>query len=76
MIPVQLVPGALELDSLPDQKEVCPHLETSKLMIRQRSGKLFDELDLSGLDSWAPKMANKACQLLSTMMYSHWIRQS
>ena len=65
MIPVQLVPGVLELDSLPDQKEVCPDQQTSKLMIRQRHGKLFDELDLSGLDSWAPKMADKACQLLA-----------
>ena len=34
-------------------------------MIRQRHGKLFDELDLSGLDSWAPKMVDKACQLLA-----------
>ena len=25
----------------------------------------FDELDLSGLDSWAPKLADKACQLLA-----------
>ena len=65
MIPVQLVPGAPEPDSLPDQKEVCPDQQTSKLTIRQRRGKLFDELDLSGLDSWAPKMADKACQLLA-----------
>ena len=65
MIPVQLVPGALELDSLPDQKEVCPNPETPKLTIRQRRGKLFDELDLSGLDSWAPEMADKAHQLLA-----------
>ena len=65
MIPVQLVPGAQELDSLPDQKRVCTNLETSKLMIRQRRGKLFDELDLSGLDLWAPKMADKAHQLLA-----------
>ena len=48
MIPVQLVPGAPEPDSLPDQKEVCPDKQTSKLMIRQRRGKLFNELDLSG----------------------------
>ena len=34
-------------------------------MIRQRRGKLFDELDLSGLDSWAPELAEKACQLLA-----------
>ena len=33
-------------------------------MIRQRHGKLFDELDLSGLDSWAPELADKACWLL------------
>ena len=64
MIPVQLVPGALEPDSLPDQQEVCPDQQTSKLTIRQRCGKLFDELDLSGLDLWAPKMADKAHQLL------------
>ena len=65
MIPVQLVPGAPELDSLPDQKEVCPDQQTSKLTIRQRRGMLFNELDLSGLDSWAPAMADKACQLLA-----------
>ena len=65
MIPVQLVPGAPELDSLPDQKEVCPDQQTSKLTIRQRRGKLFNELDLSGLDLWAPKMADKAHQLLA-----------
>ena len=34
-------------------------------MIRQRHGRLFDELDLSSLDSWAPELADKACQLLA-----------
>ena len=34
-------------------------------MIRQRHGKLFDELDLSGLDLWAPKLAERAHQLLA-----------
>ena len=62
---MQLVPEAPELYSLPDQKEVCPDSETPKLMIRQRRGKLFDELDLSGLDSWAPELVDKACQLLA-----------
>ena len=28
---------------------------TPKLTVRQRHGKLFDELDLSGLDSWPPR---------------------
>ena len=34
-------------------------------MIRQRCGKLFDELDLSGLDMWAPELVDEACQLLA-----------
>ena len=33
-------------------------------MIRQRHGTLLDGLDLSGLDLWAPKLADKAHQLL------------
>ena len=33
-------------------------------MVRQRHVKLFDELDLSGLDSWAPELADAACWLL------------
>ena len=52
MIPVQLVSGAHEPDVLPDQDEMCQGQQTLKLMIRQRCGKLFDELDLSGLDPW------------------------
>ena len=51
--------------SLQVQDEVCPNPQTPKLMIRQRHGKLFNELDLSGLDLWAPKLADKACQLLA-----------
>ena len=34
-------------------------------MIRQRHGRLFDELDLSSLDSWAPKLVDKACWLIA-----------
>ena len=40
-----------------------PH--TPKLTVRQRHGKLFGELDLSGLDSWPPELAGAACQLLA-----------
>ena len=36
-----------------------------RLTVRQRHGKLFDELDLSGLDSWTPKLADAMCQLLA-----------
>ena len=38
---------------------------TPRLTVRQRHGKLFNELDLSGLDSWAHKLADAACQLLT-----------
>ena len=38
---------------------------TPRLTVRQRHGKLFDELDLSGLDSWALKLANAAHWLLA-----------
>ena len=42
-----------------------------------RHGKLFDELDLSGLDSWVPKLADAAAGFwLSTMMCSNWIQQN
>ena len=35
------------------------------LIVRQRQGKLFEELDLSGLDSWPLELADAACQLLA-----------
>ena len=40
-----------------------PH--TPKLTVRQRHGKLSDELDLSGLDSWPLELADAAHQLLA-----------
>ena len=40
-----------------------PH--TPKLTARQRHGKLFDELDLSGLDSWPLELADATHQLLA-----------
>ena len=36
-----------------------------KLTVRQRQGKLFEELDLSGLDLWPLELADAACQLLA-----------
>ena len=39
-----------------------PH--TPKLTVRQRYGKLFDELDLSGLDAWPPGLAHA----------THWLQ--
>ena len=64
-IPVQLLPDTPEPGSLPVPDKVCPDPQTPKLMIRQRHGKLFNELDLSGLDSWAPELADKAHWLLA-----------
>ena len=52
-------------ESLPVQDDTCPDLHTPKLMIRQRHGKLFDKLDLSGLDLWDPELVNEACWLLA-----------
>ena len=40
-----------------------PH--TCRLRVRQRLGKLFDELDLSGLDSWTPELVDAAPWLLA-----------
>ena len=38
---------------------------TTRLTVRHRHGKLFNELDLSSLDSWAPELEDAACQLLA-----------
>ena len=38
---------------------------TPVLTVRQRHGKLFDELDLNGLDLWTPELADAAHQLLA-----------
>ena len=62
---IQPVPKTPKPESLQVQDEVCPDPQTPKLTIRQRHGRLFNELDLSGLDLWAPKLADKAHQLLA-----------
>ena len=59
------VPNIPKPGSLQVQDEVYPDPQTPKLTIRQRHGKLFNELDLSGLDLWASELADKACQLLA-----------
>ena len=38
---------------------------TPALTVRQRQGKLFDEVDLDGLDSWTPELVDAAHQLLA-----------
>ena len=59
------VPEPPESESLLDRDDTHPDLWTLKLMVRKRHGKLFNELDLSGLDSWAPELADAACWLLA-----------
>ena len=59
------VPGPPEPEGLQVKDNTCPDLHIPKLMVRQRHGKLFDELDLSGLNSWAPKLADAAHWLLA-----------
>ena len=49
-----------------EEKAVKSHdSHTPMLTARQRHGKLFDELDLSGLDAWTLELAYAACQLLA-----------
>ena len=62
---IQPVPKTPKPGSLQVQDEACPDPQIPKLMIRQRHGRLFNELDLSRLDSWAPKLVGRACWLLA-----------
>ena len=62
MLPVSEPPKP---NSFQVEDNTCSDLHTPKLMIRQRHGKLFDELDLSGLDLLAPELADEACWLLT-----------
>ena len=64
-ISVLPVPKPPEPESLQVEDDTCPDLHTPKLMVRQRCGKLFNELDLSGLNSWAPRLADAAHWLLA-----------
>ena len=58
------VPEPSEPDSLQVKDNTYPDLHIPKLTVMQRHGKLFDELDLSGLNSWAPELADAAHWLL------------
>ena len=60
-ISVLPVPEPPKPESLQVEEDTCSDPITPKLTIRQRCGKLFDELDLSGLDLWAPELADEAC---------------
>ena len=46
-----------------DDQPQSPH--SPKLTVWQRQGKLFEEPDLSGWESWPPELGDSACQLLA-----------
>ena len=64
-VPTLPVPEPPESESLQDRDDLHPNLQIPKLMVRQRHGKLFNELDLSCLDSWAPELVDASCWLLA-----------
>ena len=61
-LPVPKPPREVQLQEGDDEPQ---SLHTHRLIVRQRHGKLFNELDLSGLDSWVPELVDAACQLLA-----------
>ena len=59
------VPGPPKSERLQEGIGKSAHFHTPRLTVRQRHGKLFDDLDLSGLDSWTPELADAAHWLLA-----------
>ena len=61
-LPVPKPPKEAQLQEEGDEPQ-DPH--TPKLTVRQRHGELFNELDLSGLDSWCPELVGATHWLLA-----------
>ena len=59
------VPEPPKSKGLQEGTNESPNFHTPRLTVKQRHGKLFDELDLSGLDSWTPELADAACWFLA-----------
>ena len=59
------VPGPPKSEGLQEGTDKSADFHTPRLTVRQRHGKLFDELDLGGLDSWTLELADAACWLLA-----------
>ena len=65
--PVARAVAALPVPEPPEGKQLLEGANeshdscTPRMTVRQRHGKLFDELDLSGLDSWTLELADAAC---------------
>ena len=60
-----LVPGPPMESQLQEGANETQDPHTPKLTVRQMHGKLFDKLDLSGLDSWPPELTDAICHLLA-----------
>ena len=69
--PVAKVVAALPVPEPPEGQQLqegagkSHDSHTPRLTVRQRHGKLFDDLDLSSLDSWTPELADAPCRLLA-----------
>ena len=61
-VPASPVP---ESEGLQEGTNESPDSHTPRQTVRQRHGKLFNKLDLSSLDSWAPELLDAACWLLA-----------
>ena len=59
------MPKPPEGEQLVEGADESLNSHTPRLTVSQRHGKLFDEFDLSSLDSWTPEQADTACQLLA-----------
>ena len=59
------VPEPPEGEQLLEGADESHESHTPRLTVRQRHGKLFNELDLSSLDSWTSELADAACWLLA-----------
>ena len=58
------VPQPPKSERLQERIGKSADFHTPRLTVRQRHGKLFDELDLSGLNSWTLELVDATCQLL------------
>ena len=63
------VPGPPKSEGLWEGTDKSADFHTPRLTVRQRHGKLFNELDLGSLDSWTPELADAACWLLAKYHY-------
>ena len=59
------VPETPEGEQLQEWADESHDSHTPRLTVRQRHGKLFDKLDLSGLDLWTPELVDVARWLLA-----------